>query len=51
MKNVINFFENFFYFSYKSGIKIFLKLSINKCPKDTLHPYFIYLLTLVHPNV
>ena len=50
-KILINFFWQLFYFSYKSSTKTFFKLLVNKYFKGIRHPYSIYLLTLVHPNV
>ena len=35
-KAIVFLFFNFFYIFYKNDIKIFLKLSINKYPKDII---------------
>ena len=40
-KKVIDFFNNFFKYFLKSGVKNFLKWFINKCSKDTFNQNFI----------
>ena len=35
MKKKVNNILTIFFISHKSGIKIFIKWIINKCPKDT----------------